>query len=241
MLLLAITWDLLSCEPRKSPHAVVSNEELCRVFGSAGPKRLQEELSSVSRRYKRKARIAQIANGEQMLTELTARMSLEHDGSGLHIRLALLTSEVRPLLEALADVVRDELNEYQTKQAVEQRLLEQASMEHERAGALIASVNTDLVDFSRTKPHLFPLRDNLIFCHAMQLAFDPNIALFLLDAEKIESSQMRMKEKRQFLVQASRSILPRLKYLLHAIMSGEEAGDRFGAPTAYRPVLFKQS
>lgn len=241
MLLQAIMRGLLSCEPRERAHAVVTNEELCRVFGAAGPERLQELLSGMAHRYKRKACIAKIENGENMLTTLHASLSLEHEGSGLHIRLTPLTSEVRPLLEALADAVRDELNEYQEKQAVEQRLLEKAGIEHERAAALIASVNTDLVDFSRTKPHLFPLRDNLIFCHAMQLAFDPNVALFLLDAGKIESSQMRMKEKRRLLIQASRSILPRIKYLLHAIMSGERTTDRFGLPAAYSPVLLKES
>ena len=227
LLLQAIMRDLLSCASHKSAHALVTNEELGKVFGTAGPEQLQEQLSGISHRYKRKARIAQVENGEKMLNILQASLLLERYESGLCIRLTPLTPEVRSLLEALADVFRDELNGYQAKQVAEQRLLDEAGMQHERAEALIDCINTDLVDFSRTKPHLFP--------------FDPSVALFLLDAEKIEASQMQMKEKRRLLVQASMSILPRIKYHLGAIMSGKKVADHFGSPAAYSPVMLSLS
>jgi hypothetical protein len=232
--------SLLACESRNSPHALVANEEIRNVFGDAGSEHVKKELSDIPHRYKRKARIAEIEHGEKRLNMLKSSISFEHDGRGLRIRLPPLTSESRSLLTLVADVVQDELDEYQAKEAIEQRLLNNVRIEYERAVALIAPVNSELVDFSRTKPHLFPLRDNLIFCHAMQLAFDPNVALFLLDAEKIESSKMRMKEKRQLLIQASRSILPRIKHLLHSIMSGERPTERLGSLAAYDPVLLSQ-
>ena len=241
MLVRTIIESLLSCELSDSLSVFIENADLFNSFAVANPNQLEQELSNLSYRYKRKSKIAAIENCESILKLFEDSVSFNYSDDGLHIRLPLLTPEIRSLFEVLADVIQDELNEYQAKQDSEQRLLQTARMEYQDALTQVKHVNTDVLDFSRTKPHLFPLRDNLIFCHAIQLAFDPNVALFLLDAKEVESSRITTEEKRQLLIHASRLILPRIKCYLQAIMSGNENADRFESLKAYSPVLLSDS
>lgn len=178
---------------------------------------------------------------ENILNMFKESTSFHYSEDGLRICLASLTPELRELLEILVDVIEDELNEYQAKKAREQQLLKEARSEYVDALTLVEHVNTDALEFSRTKPHLLPLRDNLIFCHAMQLSFDPNVALFLLDAEEVESSRIPMKEQRRLLINASRLILPRIKHYLQTIMSGNANSDWFESLNTYSPVILSES
>ena len=233
--------SLSSCEISDHPSVFIAKQDISTSLGDANPKQVEKELSGIPHRYKRKSKIAEIDNSEDMLNMFKKSISFNHSEDGLYIHLPLLIPGLQTLLETLVDVIQDELNEYQGKKDSEQQLLQEARGEYVGALTLLKHVDTDVLDFSRTKPHLFPLRDNLIFCHAMQLSFDPNVALFLLDAQEVESSHIPMKEQRQLLINASRLILPRIKYYLQIIMSGNENSDWFKSLDAYSPVLLNDS
>jgi hypothetical protein len=240
-LIVKIIGSLSSCRVSGHPSVFIENDDISRALGGVNPKQVEKELSDIPNRYKRKSKIAEIDNSENLLNTFKEYVSVDRSGEGLYVRLTSFSPELRLLLAILADVIQDELNEYQRKNESEQQLLNKAHGEYASALSLVEHVSEDLLDFSRTKPHLFPLRDNLIFCHAMQLSFDPNIALFLLDVEEVESSQIPMKEKRRLLINASRLILPRIKCYLQIVMSENENPDWLESLGAYSPVLLNNT
>lgn len=233
--------SLATCEISEHPSVFIANDDISCGLGDVNPKQVEKELSEISNRYKRRSKIKGIDNSVNLLNMFKESVSYDYSEEGLYVRLPSLASELRSLLEILVAVIQDELDAYQAKKESEQQFLNEARDEHESALSLVKHVNTGVLDFSRTKPHLFPLRDNLIFCHAMQLSFDPNVALFLLDAEEVESSHIPMKEKRRLLINASRLILPRIKCYLQIIMSGNESSDRLESLDVYSPAFLGDS
>jgi len=81
------------------------------------------------------------------------------------------------------------------------------------------------------------LRDNVIFCLGIQLAFDPNNARFLLDAQEVAAGRLSMKEKPRLLVRASGLILPKIRRHLRTIVADDSEAYRLAPLEAYTPVL----
>ena len=94
----------------------------------------------------------------------------------------------------------------------------QLQKEDEQIIKHVRGISVHEIDLSVTKPTLFPLKDNMVFCHAVQLSFDSDISDFIVEAQEIEDSNLPLEQKRRHLAQAMEQVLPIVKTYIQMMM-----------------------
>ena len=114
--------------------------------------------------------------------------------------------------------LNNEVIEYERQASTEKDTLAQLQEEDEQIMKHIHGISVHEIDLSITKPTLFPLRDNMVFGRPIQLSFDSNISDFIVEAQKIEDSDLPLERKRRHLIQAMQQVLPIIKTYIQIMM-----------------------
>ena len=172
----------------------------------------------LGKRYGKRTEVAKVACSLEFFKKLESELTVELDGE--IVRISLQSGERHSkLLQILANELNNEVIEYGHQASTEKFILAQLQEEDEKMVKQVHDISFHDIDLSITKPTLFPLRDNMVFGHVIQLSFDPNISSFIIDAQKIEDSSFPLEEKRRKLIQAMQQILPIIKNYLRLIMT----------------------
>lgn len=148
----------------------------------------------------------------------------------------------RDLLKSLANELNNEVLEYERQANSEELVLAQLHKEDEQMVKHVHDISVHEIDLSSTKPTLFPLRDNMVFGHAIQLAFDSSISDFIIEAQKLEESDLPLELKRKHLVRTMRKVLPIIKRYIQILMgiTNKVLPTQF-SERAYRPGALEKS
>jgi hypothetical protein len=241
-----VLMDLAKGPPSGVAMASIDCSTLDRLFGEAAPAKLLKQLRHIPHRYGRRAAVANHARSKPLLDHIFDTLSVELSNNTLLISLSRQGEgeDCGVLLGALITVLDDELAGYDVKEKEEQARLAKLKKAYANTAAGLSSNKPRVheTDVSSAKPSLLPLRDNLVFSHAIQLSFDANISTFILDAVKIETSALSTQEKKRSIVEACRRILPTIKAHLRFVMDDSVTLDVPRAPETnqrkvYQPVL----
>ena len=196
---------------------------------------LKHHLRNLGKRYGKRNEVAAAPCTFEFFKRLDSELTVEVDGVIIRVSLPM-EEQYSDLLRALAKELNKEIVEYRHKANTEKATLAQLQKEDEQIIKHVHGISVHEIDLSVTKPTLFPLKDNMVFCHAIQLSFDSDISDFIVEAQEIEDSNLQLEHKRGHLVQAMEQVLPIIKTYIQRMM-----GITNHAPHAYKktyqPVL----
>ena len=189
------------------------------LFGKEkGVDELKCQLNLLGKRYGYRSKVAEVSCSSELFKKLESELTVDLDGE--IIRICLQSGDkYSNLLQVLANELNNDVIGYDHKACKEKAILTKLQDEDEQSIKQVRDVPFHYIDLSITKPNLFPLRDNMVFCHAIQLSFDPSISCFIIDAQKIEASNQTTEEKRRQLIRVMQPILPIIKRYLRLIMT----------------------
>ena len=198
---------------------------------------LKKHLHVLGKRYGKRTEVAKVSCSLEFFKKLESELTVELDGEIIRISFQS-ENKYSELLKILANELNNEVIEYDHQASKEKFALAQLQEEDEQMVKQVHGISFHDVDLSITKPNLFPLRDNMVFGHAIQLSFDPNVSSFIIDAQKIEDSGYPLEKKRRQLIQAMQQILPIIKTYLRLIMTNtnQTAGTHSNVK-AYQPIF----
>jgi len=178
---------------------------------------LKKNLHSLGERYGKRNRVANASCSFEFFNKLIHELSVVVDGETIRISLPM---EVKysDVLKVLVSELNNEVIEYERRASTEKDTLAQLQEEDEQMVKHVHGISVHEIDLSITKPALFPLRDNMVFGHAIQLSFDSNISDFIVEAQEIEGSDLPLEHKRRQLIQAMRQVLPIIKTYIQIMM-----------------------
>ena len=153
----------------------------------------------------------------EFFKRLSNELTVEVDGEIVRISLPM-EEKYSDVLKILANELNNEVIQYEHQANAEKVTLVQLQKEDEETIKHVHDISVYEIDLSITKPTLFPLRDNMVFGHAVQLSFDSNISDFIIEAQKIEDSNFPLEQKRRHLVQAMQKILPIIRTYIQIMM-----------------------
>lgn len=179
--------------------------------------KLQTHLHTLERRYGKRNEVANMSCAVEFFNVLSTELTVRGDGEIIRISLPM-EEKYSDLLKVLATELNKEVIEYEHQANTEKVTLAQLQMEDEQTIKHMHDISVHEIDLSITKPTLFPLRDNMVFGHAIQLSFDSNISDFIVEAQRIEDSNFPLEQKRRHLIQAMRQILPIIKIYIQILM-----------------------
>ncbi len=173
----------------------------------------------------------------EFFKRLVEELTVELDGEFIRIT-APVDDKYFDVLAILINELNNEVMEYACQESQEKVALAQFQDEDDQLIKQIHDISFHEIDLSLAKPTLFPLRDNMIFGHAIQLAFDVNISNFIIDAQKIENTNFPLERKRRQLIEAMQQILPIIKTYLQLLMgiTGQALPAHIHAK-AYQPIM----
>lgn len=192
---------------------------------------LRRHLHNLGKRYGKRNEVANVSSSVEFFERLSNELTVEVDGGIIRISVPM-EEKYSDLLKILASELNNEVIEYERQATTEEVTLAQLQKEDEQISKHAHDISLHEIDLSNTKPSLFPLRDNMVFGHAVQLSFDANISEFIVDAKTIEESSVPLTQKRKQLVQAMQQVLPIIKTYIQTMM---------GATNQTLPPHFKQT
>lgn len=178
---------------------------------------LKHHLRNLGKRYGKRNEVAAVPCASEFFKRLDNELTIEVDGVVIRISLPM-EEKYSDLLRALIMELNKEIVEYELKVSTEKDTLAQLQKEDEQMVKHVHDISVHEIDLSITKPTLFPLRDNMVFGHAVQLSFDSNISDFIIDAQKLEHSNLPLEYKRRHLAQAMQQVLPIIKSYIQIMM-----------------------
>ena len=198
---------------------------------------LKHRLRNLGKRYGKRNEVAAVSCASEFFKRLDNELTVDVDGVIIRISLPM-DEKYSDLLRALVKELHKEIVEYELKLNTEKAILAQLQKEDEQIIKHVQGISAHEIDLSVTKPTLFPLKDNMVFGHAIQLSFDSNISNFIVEAQKIEASNLLLEHKRRHLVQAMEQVLPIIKTYLQMMMgiTGHARASHAYKKT-YQPVL----
>lgn len=202
---------------------------------------LTKHLHNLEKRYGKRNEVANVSCSVEFFKRLSNELTVEVDGEIIRISLPM-EEKYSDLLKILASELNKEVIEYERQANTETVTLAQLEKEDEQTIKHMHDISFHEIDLSITKPTLFPLRDNMVFGHAVQLSFDSNISDFIIEAQQIEDSNFPLEQKRRHLVQAMRQILPIIKTYIQIMMGiTNHALPPHVNKQTYQPVLLQGS
>jgi hypothetical protein len=198
---------------------------------------LKHRLRNLGKRYGKRNEVATASCAFEFFKRLDDELAVEVDGVIIRVSLPM-EEKYTDLLRALAKELNKEIVEYRHKANTERATLAQLQKEDEQIIKHVHGISVHEIDLSVTKPTLFPLKDNMVFCHAIQLSFNSDISDFIVEAQQIEDSSLPLEQKRRYLVQAMQQILPIIKTYVEIMMgiTSQTLPPHFNKKT-YQPVL----
>ncbi|HBP88918.1 MAG TPA: hypothetical protein DD706_14625 [Nitrospiraceae bacterium] len=198
---------------------------------------LEEHLYKLEKRYGKRSVVAKVSCSFEFFKRLNNELTVEVDGEIIRISLPM-EEKYSDLLKILAYELNNEVIEYERQARTEKDALAQLQNEDEQIIKQVHDISFHNIDLSISKPTLFPLRDNMVFGHAVQLSFDSNISNFIIDVQKIEDSNLPLETKRRYLIQAMQQVLPIIKTYIGVIMgiTCQALPPHFNKKT-YQPVI----
>ncbi|MGE3939260.1 MAG: hypothetical protein AB7F90_11380 [Nitrospirales bacterium] len=178
---------------------------------------LKKHFHKLEKRYGKRSQVAKVSCSFEFFKRLSNELTIEVDGEIIRISLPM-EDKYSDLLKILANELNNEVIEYERQANAEKIALTQLQKEDEQIIKHGHDISFHDIDLSNTKPTLFPLRDNMVFGHAVQLSFDSNISDFIMDAQKIEDSNSSLEKKRRQLIQAMQQVLPIIKTYIRIMM-----------------------
>ena len=198
---------------------------------------LKHHLRNLGKRYGKRNEVATASCAFEFFKRLDSELTLEIDGVIIRVSLPM-EEKYSDFLRALVNELHKEIVEYEHKVNTEKATLAQLQEEDEQIIKHVHDISVHEIDLSATKPTLFPLKDNMVFGHAIQLSFDSNISDFIVEAQKIEASNLPLEHKRRHLVQAMQQVLPIIKTYIQIMMGiTNHARAPHVYKTTYQPVL----
>lgn len=198
---------------------------------------LKHHLRNLGKRYGKRNGVANASCSFEFFNKLTDELTVVVDGETIRISLPM---EVKysDVLKALVSELNNEVIEYERQVNTEKDTLAQLQEEDEQMVKHVHGISVQEIDLSINKPALFPLRENMVFGHAIQLSFDSNISDFIVEAQKIEGSDLPLEYKRRHLMQAMRQVLPIIESYIQIMMgtANHARASRVYKKT-YEPVL----
>lgn len=201
-------------------------------------KELKKHLHHLEKRYGKRNQVANASCSLDFFSRLSNELTVEVDGEMIRISLPM-EEKYSDLLQILANELTNEIIEYAHQANTEKVTLAQLQKEDEQITKHVHDISFhEEIDLSIRKPTLFPLRDNMVFGHAVQLSFDSNISDFIIEAQQIESSNLSLEHKRKHLVQAMQQILPTIRTYIEIMMgiTNHALPSHFNQNT-YQPLL----
>lgn len=212
------------------------------IEGTFKNKKFEEELKThllnLEKRYGKRNAVANMSCSSEFFKRLSNELAVEIDGDVLRITLPM-DEKYSDLLIILANELNNEVTEYEHQVNTEKVTLAQLQKEDEQINKHVHDISFhEEIDLSITKPTLFPLRDNMVFGHAVQLSFDSNISDFIIEAQQLEASNFPLEQKRKHLVQAMQQILPIIKTYIQIMMgiTSQTLPPHFNKKT-HQPIL----
>jgi len=196
---------------------------------------LQKQINLLGKRYGARPDVVKVPCSNELFRTMENELVIELDGEVILISLQN-SDRYCNLLKVLANELNNEVTNYHLKASAEKLTLVQLQVEDAQVIKQVHDVPFHHIDLSITKPNLFPLRDNMVFCHSIQFSFDPNIGSFIIDAQKIEAGNLTMDEKRRQLIRAMDQILPTIKAYLRSIMTNTDQAAAHHNTKEYEPV-----
>jgi hypothetical protein len=178
---------------------------------------LRHCLRNLGKRYGKRNDVATASCAFEFFKRLDSEITVEVDGVITRVSLPM-EEKYSDLLRALVKELNKEIVEYRHKTNTEKATLAQLQKEDEQINKHVHGISVHEIDLSVTKPTLFPLKDNMVFCHAIQLSFDSDISDFIVEAQEIEDSNLPLEHKRRHLVQAMEQVLPIIKTYIQILM-----------------------
>jgi hypothetical protein len=202
---------------------------------------LKHRLRNLGKRYGKRNEVAAASCAFEFFKRIDAELTVKVDGVIAQVGLPMEEKYSDPL-RALVKELNKEIVEYELKVNTEKDTLTQLQEEDEQMVKHVHDVSVHEIDLSITKPTLFPLRDNMVFGHAVQLSFDSNVSDFIIEAQKIEDGNLPLELKRKHLAQAMRRVLPIIKTYIQILMgiTNKALPSQFGEKV-YRPVAVERS
>jgi ribosomal protein L20A (L18A) len=193
---------------------------------------LKHHLRNLGKRYGKRNEVAAVSCASEFFKRLDNELTVAVDGAVIQISLPM-EEKYCDFLRALVKELNKEIIEYDLKVNTEKAILAQLQKEDEQINKHVHDISVHEIDLSVTKPTLFPLKDNMVFGHAIQLSFDSNISDFIVEAQKIEDSNLPLEHKRKHLAQAMEQVLPIIKTYIQTMM---------GIPNHTRtPLVYKKT
>ncbi len=178
---------------------------------------LTKHLHHLEKRYGKRSQVANASCCVEFFKRLSGELTVEADGEMIRISLPM-EGRHSDLLQILANELTNEIIDYAHQANTEKMTLAQLQKEDEQTIKHMHGISVHEMDLSITRPTLFPLRDNMVFGHAVQLSFDSNISDFIIQARQIEDSDIPLEQKRRHLIQAMQQILPIIKTYIQIMM-----------------------
>ena len=178
---------------------------------------LKKHLHNLEKRYGKRNEVLNVSCAFEFFKRLSHELTVEVDGEIIRISLPM-EEKYSDVLKILANELNNEVIEYENQANAEKVTLAQLQKEDEQTLKHVHDISIYEIDLSITKPTLFPLKDNMVFGHAVQLSFDSSISDFIVEAQKIEDSNFSLEQKRRQLVQAMQKILPIIRTYVHVMM-----------------------
>ena len=174
-------------------------------------------MHNLEKRYGKRNEVLNVSCSFEFFKRLSHELTVEVDGEIIRISLPM-EEKYSDVLKILANELNNEVIEYENQANAEKVTLAQLQKEDEQTLKHVHDISIYEIDLSITKPTLFPLKDNMVFGHAVQLSFDSSISDFIVEAQKIEDSNFSLEQKRRQLVQAMQKILPIIRTYVHVMM-----------------------
>ena len=178
---------------------------------------LKRHLRNLGKRYGKRNGVANASCSFEFFNRLTDELTVVADGETIQIGLPL-EEKYADVLKLLVSELNNELIEYERQVETEKATLAQLQKEDVQMVKHVHDISVHEIDLSATKPTLFPLRDNMVFGHAVQLSFDSDISDFIVEAQKLEDSDLPLEHKRKLLVQAMKQVLPIMQTHIRTMM-----------------------
>jgi hypothetical protein len=198
---------------------------------------LKHHLRNLGKRYGKRNEVAAVSCASEFFKRLDNELTVEVEGAVIRISLPM-EEKYSDFLRGLVKELNKEIVEYELKVNTEKAMLAQLQKEDEQINKHVHDISVHEIDLSVTKPTLFPLKDNMVFGHAIQLSFDSNISDFIVEAQKIEDSNLPLEHKRRHLAQAMEQVLPIIKTYIQMMMGNTNHARAAHVYTkTYQPVL----
>lgn len=198
---------------------------------------LKHHLCGLGKRYGKRNEVATLACASAFFKRLDNELTVEVEGAIIRISLPM-EEKYSDLLKAIVNELNKEIVDYKLKMNTEKATLVQLQNEDEQIIKHVHDISVHEIDLSVTKPILFPLKDNMVFAHAVQLSFDSNISDFIIEAQKLECGDFPLERKRRHLIQAMQRVLPIIKTYIQIMMGITNcAHTPYVSRRTYQPVL----